>query len=181
MKFEETPLSGAYIVELEKLEDERGFFGRSWCAKEFAAMGLNTQICQINTSLSVQKGTIRGLHYQVPPHSETKFVRCTQGRIFDVIIDLRRESATYLQWFGIELAAENYRMLYVPERFAHGFLTLEDRTEVFYPVTNYYEGAAEKGIRFDDPCFNIKWPIPVEVHSQKDKAHANFDPMVDGL
>ena len=181
MIFEETPLSGAFLVEIEKIEDSRGFFGRSWCEEEFTDYGLNSKICQINTSLSLQKGTIRGLHYQVPPHEESKFIRCTQGCIFDVMVDLRKESETYLHWFGVKLAASQYRMAYIPERFAHGFLTLEDYTEVCYSVTNRYKASAERGVRFDDPCFNIEWPIPIEHYSTKDGEHADFDPLVNGL
>lgn len=181
MRFEETALDGAYVVEIEKIGDERGFFGRAWCAKEFEQRGLASNICQINSSYSVDAGTIRGLHYQVPPHAESKYIRCTQGRIFDVIIDLRRQSPTFLQWTGIELSAAEHKMLYVPEGFAHGFVTLEPNSEVYYPVTAYYEPSAERGIRFDDPLFNIAWPVPVTVYSDKDRSHPDFEPDRDAV
>ena len=176
MKFTELELSGAYVVEIEKREDERGFFGRAWCAQEFEAHGLKNTIRQINTSFSVKRGTIRGLHYQVDPHQETKFIRCTKGRIFDVVIDLRPESPTFKQWVGTELSADNYKMVYVPENFAHGFLTLEDNSEVYYPTTEFYTPNAERGIRFNDPAFGIDWPLEVSTFSEKDISHADFDP-----
>lgn len=175
MKFTEMPLKGAFTVEIQKIEDERGFFGRSWCAREFEEHGLNGNICQINTSATAKKGTIRGLHYQVNPYQETKFIRCTQGRIYDVIIDLRPGSATFKQWVGTELSADNYTMVYVPENFAHGFVTLTDNVEVYYPVTQFYTPNAERGLRYNDPAFEIDWPVAIEVFSEKDIAHADFD------
>ncbi|MFW6219030.1 MAG: dTDP-4-dehydrorhamnose 3,5-epimerase [Bacteroidota bacterium] len=175
MKFTELELKGAYLIEIQKIEDDRGFFGRSWCHNEFQEHGLNPNIKQINTSLTKKKGTIRGMHYQVDPYQETKFVRCTSGRIFDVIIDLRPESPTFMQWSGNELSSDNYRMVYVPGNFAHGFISLEDDSEIYYPVTEFYTPGAERGIRFDDPAFNIKWPVPVSVVSEKDSNHPPFD------
>jgi len=175
MIFTETKLKGAFIIEIKKLEDERGFFGRAWCQKEFEEHGLNGNICQINTSYTKNKGTIRGLHYQVNPYQETKFLRCTRGRIFDIIIDLRPDSPTFMQWIGNELSSDNYKMVYVPENFAHGILTLEDNSEVYYPVTQFYTQGAERGIRWNDPAFNIKWPVEVEIVSEKDNSHPDFD------
>ncbi|MDG1279235.1 MAG: dTDP-4-dehydrorhamnose 3,5-epimerase [Algoriphagus sp.] len=174
MIFTETELKGAFILEIKKLEDERGFFGRSWCAKELAAHGLKHDIKQANTSLSLKKGTIRGMHYQNDPFQETKLIRCTRGAIYDVIIDLRKNSPTYKQWVGVELTQDNYKMLYVPEDFAHGFITLEDNCEVSYLVTQFYTPGAEAGIRWDDPEFKIEWPMNPEVISEKDRNHPNY-------
>ncbi len=174
MIFKETKLKGAYIIELQKLTDERGFFGRSWCKKEFEAHGLNANVVQANVSYSKTKGTIRGMHYQVAPYSETKSIRCFSGSIYDVIIDIRPDSPTYKQWIGVELSAENGLMLFVPEGFAHGFITLEDHSSVNYLVTAYYTPGAEGGIRYNDPAFNIEWPIDPTVVSEKDRNHPPF-------
>jgi dTDP-4-dehydrorhamnose 3,5-epimerase len=174
MIFTETKLKGAFIVEIKKLEDDRGFFGRAWCQQEFEEHGLNGNICQINTSMTLKKGTMRGIHYQIDPYQEAKFIRCTKGRIFDVMIDLRPESPTFKQWQGHELSAENCKMAYVPENFGHAFITLEDNCEVYYPVTQFYTPGAERGIRFNDPAFNIDWPIKVEIVSEKDSNHPDF-------
>lgn len=168
MKFTETQLKGAYIIEIEKLTDERGFFARAWCRNEFEAQGLNPELVQTNVSYNIKKGTLRGMHYQVKPYEETKLVRCTRGAIYDVIIDLRPDSSTYKKCFGLELTAGNYKMLYVPENFGHGFQALADDTEVTYQVSQFYTPGAEKGIRWDDPAFGIDWPFPVSVISQKD-------------
>ena len=178
MKFSELDLKGAYLVEINKIEDDRGFFGRAWCKNEFDQHGLNSSVCQINTSYSHKKGTLRGMHYQVPPAPESKFIRCTSGSILDVIVDLRPESETFLQWTGIELSADNYRMVYVPERFAHGFVTLSDHSEVYYLATQFYTPAAERGLRWDDPALNILWPVSVEVISDKDKKHPAFNEQI---
>ena len=175
MIFTETKLKGAFIIEVKKISDDRGFFGRSWCKKEMEDHGLNGNVVQSNTSFSKKKGTIRGMHYQVHPYEETKLMRCTKGAIYDVIIDLRKDSPTYLQWIGIELTENNYKMLYVPEKFAHGFITLSDNTEVTYLVTEFYTPGAEAGIRFNDSKFNINWPVPVNVVSEKDKSHPDFN------
>lgn len=174
MIFFETKLKGAFVLEIKKLEDERGFFGRSWCANELSVHGLKHDIKQANTSLSLKKGTVRGMHYQNDPFQETKLVRCTRGSIYDVIIDLRKNSPTYKQWVGVELTQDNYKMLYVPEDFAHGFITLEDNCEVSYLVTQFYTPGAEAGIRWDDPTFDIQWPISPVVISEKDKNHPNY-------
>ncbi len=175
MIFTELQLKGAFLIEVEKVEDDRGFFGRAWCQKEFEEHGLNGSIKQLNTSLTLKRGTVRGMHYQVDPYQETKFIRCTKGRIYDVIIDLRPGSPTFMKWVGNELSEDNYKMVYVPENFAHGFITLEENSEVYYPVTQFYTPGAERGIRFDDKVFNIQWPISIEVVSEKDANHLDFD------
>lgn len=178
MIFTETKLKGAFVIEINKISDERGFFGRSWCKKEMEEHGLNGNVVQQNTSLSLKKGTIRGLHYQKHPYEETKLLRCVKGAIFDVIVDLRKESPTFLQWFGVELTQDNYKMLYVPENFAHGFVTLTDNAEVNYLVTEFYTPGAEGGIRYNDKLLGIDWPVPVNVVSVKDMSHPDFNPGV---
>lgn len=174
MIFTKTKLKGAYVLEPKKIEDERGFFARSWCQHEMEEHGLTAKVAQTNVSFNPKKGTLRGMHYQVKPHEESKLVRCTRGAIFDVIIDLRPDSETYKQWLGVELSADNYKMLFVPEGFAHGYMTLEDKTEVTYQVSEFYTPGAEKGIRWNDPAFNIQWPLEPVVISEKDKAHPDF-------
>ena len=175
MIFSETPLKGAYLVNLEHRTDERGFFARAWCADEFERQGLCSRVSQANISFNHSAGTLRGLHYQKPPHAEVKLIRCSSGAIWDVIVDLRRSSPTYRQWFGAELTAENRTILYVPENFAHGYLTLLPNTETAYQVSEPYAPGAEKGIRWDDPAFGIVWPdIGVKVISDKDASHPNF-------
>lgn len=175
MIFTETKLKGAFIVEIKKLEDDRGFFGRAWCQKEFEEHGLNGNVVQINASLTKKKGTIRGLHYQIDPYQETKFIRCTRGRIWDVIIDLRPGSPTFMQWTGTELGADEYKMVYVPENFAHGMVALEDNSEIYYPVTAFYTPGAERGIRYNDPAFDIEWPVEITTVSEKDNSHPDFN------
>jgi len=174
MIFKETKLKGAFVVEIEKLEDGRGFFARSWCETEFAEHGLNPRLVQCNISFNERQGTLRGIHYQAVPYEEAKLVRCTRGAIFDVIIDLRLDSPTLAQWIGIELTAENHRMLYIPEGFAHGFQTLKDNTELTYHVSRFYMPKAEQGVRYNDPAFGIKWPMEVRVISEKDKAWSDY-------
>lgn len=176
MKFTRTPLNDAFIIELEKRGDERGFFARAFCQKEFQAHGLNNNLVQINNSLSKDAGTLRGMHYQLSPKSEDKIVRCISGKLYDVIIDLRPESSTFKKWFGVELSSENRITLYVPKGFAHGFITLEENTEAFYLVTEYYSPEHERGIRYNDPTFGIKWPIDPIVISDKDLNHPDFNP-----
>ena len=175
MIFTETKLKGAYIIDVKRLDDDRGFFGRSFCQREFEAFGLNTNAVQANVSYNKKKATLRGMHMQLPPYSETKLVRCTRGAICDVIVDLRPESETFKQWIGVELTADNYRMLFVPEGFAHGFITLEDNTDVTYQVTQFYTPGAERGFRWDDPAFGIEWPIQPALISAKDAAAPLFD------
>jgi dTDP-4-dehydrorhamnose 3,5-epimerase len=177
MIFNPTHLEGAYVVELEPREDERGFFARAWCRDEFAEHGLSTEVAQCNVSFNRRRGTLRGLHYQIAPHAEVKLVRCTQGAIYDVIVDLRPGSATFTQWLGVELTAGNRTMLYVPEGFAHGYQTLEDDTETFYQVSTSYAPHAERGARWDDPAFGIEWPYPDRpLISDKDRGWPDFRP-----
>lgn len=174
MVIKNTDIKDACIIEIDKKEDDRGFFSRAWCAKEFRAHGLNTNLVQANVSFNRKRGTLRGMHYQVAPREEVKLVRCTQGSICDVIIDLRKESSTYEQWVAVELTADNHRMLYVPEGCAHGFQSLEDDTEVFYLVSEFYSVEAERGVRWDDPAFGVRWPIDVTNISDKDKSWPDF-------
>lgn len=157
MIFIETKLKDSYIIELEKITDERGFFARSWCQKEFEKYGLNSNLVQCNISYNKTKGTLRGMHYQIEPYPEAKLVRCTQGAIYDVIIDLRSNSPTFKQWIGIELTAKNHKMLYIPKGFAHGFQTLEDDSEVFYQMSEFYHPECARGVKWNDPSFNIQW------------------------
>jgi len=176
MIFTKTPLAGAYLVDLEKRGDERGFFARAFCEREFAAHGLPARFVQVNNSLSAQRGTLRGMHYQLAPKAETKLVRCIRGALFDVILDLRRDSPTFGHSFGAELSAENRRMMVVPQGFAHGFITLADHSEAFYFVDEFYAPELERGVRWDDPRFAISWPLEPAVLSDKDRAHRDFDP-----
>lgn len=175
MIFEPTRLEGAFVVEPEKLEDGRGFFARSWCLREFEAHGLNPRMVQSNISLSKRKGTLRGIHYQAPPHAEAKLVRCTAGSIYDVIIDLRPESPTFEKYAAEVLTARNHKMLYVPEDFAHGFLTLEDDSEVFYQMSEFYVPEQSKGVRWNDPVFGIEWPIAPCILSERDRSYPDFN------
>jgi dTDP-4-dehydrorhamnose 3,5-epimerase len=170
VKFSETDLKGAFVVELEAHVDERGFFARSFCARDFEAQGLNPVVAQCNISYNKQAGTLRGMHFQAPPVSETKLVRCTRGAIYDVILDLRPDSPTYLQHVALELSAENRKALYIPAMFAHGFLTLVDDTEVEYQMGEFYTPGYGRGLRYDDPVLNIQWPMDVRVISEQDKA-----------
>jgi len=174
MIFKETNLKGAFIIEPEIMADERGFFARTWCAREFETHGLTPNLVQCNISFNKQKGTLRGMHYQVVPHEEAKVVRCTMGTIYDVIIDLRPNSPTYKRWVSVDMSAENRRMLYIPEGFAHGFLSMEDDTEVFYQMSEFYAPECARGVRWNDPAFNITWPLGVTVISEKDGQYPNF-------
>ncbi len=174
MHFTETKLKGAYILDLKPIEDERGFFARTFCVQEFEAHGLNPCVVQCNVSYNRHKGTLRGMHYQSAPHAEAKLVRCICGAIYDVIIDLRPESPTFKQWVGVELTASNRRMLYVPEGLAHGFQTLEDETEVFYQMSEFYFPQSAQGVRWDDPAFQIDWPPAERVISPKDISYPDF-------
>jgi len=176
MIFIETRLKGAFIIESERLEDERGFFGRTWCQHEFEAQGLNPRLVQCNISFNKKKGTLRGMHYQVAPYEEAKLVRCTMGAIYDVIIDLRPTSPTFKQWVAVELTAENRRMLYIPEGLAHGFQTLEDDTEVFYQMSEFYHPECARGVRWDDPAFGVVWPDDVRFISDRDRQYPDFTP-----
>lgn len=174
MIFQETELKGAFLIEPERLEDERGFFARSWCKREFKAHGLNPELVQCNISFNKKKGTLRGMHYQEAPHEEARLVRCTNGAICDVIIDLCPGSQTHRQWFSVELTVENRKMLYIPEGFAHGFITLEDNTEVFYQMSESYAPECARGVRWNDSAFNILWPDDVVVISDRDKQYPDF-------
>ena len=175
MIFTETELKGAFIIKPERLEDERGFFARTWCQREFEAHGLNSRLVQCNISFNKKAGTLRGMHYQAAPYEEAKLVRCTQGAIYDAIIDLRPESPTFKQYTAIVLTAQNRKMLYVPEGFAHGFLTLEDHTEVFYQMSEFYAPEYARGIRWNDPAFNIQWPADVQIISDRDQNLPDFE------
>ncbi len=174
MRFIETRIEGSFIIEPELLVDERGFFARSWCAQEFSAHGLNTRLVQCNISFNERKGTLRGMHCQKPPHAEAKLIRCTWGAIYDVIVDLRPNSPTFLEHFGVDLTQENRRMLYVPEYLVHGFQTLVDHTEVVYQMSEYYAPKFAAGYRWNDPAFGIDWPHEVSTISERDRSYSNF-------
>ena len=174
MKFQETAIPGVMTIELEPRGDERGFFARTFCERAFAEAGLQTRMVNTNMSYSRDKHTLRGMHWQQAPSAEVKVVRCTRGRIFDVAVDIRPASATFLKWVGSELSGENRRMLYVPEGFAHGFMTLEDHTEVSYQVSSFYDGERERGIRWDDSAVGIRWPEAPAVLSEKDQGHPDI-------
>jgi dTDP-4-dehydrorhamnose 3,5-epimerase len=183
MIFTEAEIPGAFIVDIERRSDDRGFFGRAWCEEEFAAHGLATAFVQANIGFSACRGTLRGLHHQAAPHEEAKLVRCTRGAIYDVVADLRPDSPAYLQWVGVELTDENRRMMYVPAGCAHAYLTLANDTEVFYSVTAAYAPGAEIGIRYDDPALGIEWPIAPSTVSEKDLAWDDYAPakIMDGI
>lgn len=175
MIFTETELAGAFVVDLERREDDRGFFARAWCANEFTDHGLNPRLVQANLSFNDRKGTLRGMHFQREPAAEAKLIRCTRGSIFDAIVDLRPGSRTFKRWIGVELTAENRRALYVPEGFAHGYQTLEPDTETYYLVSEYYTPEAEGGVRWNDPAFGIEWPDPANpLLSEKDASWPDF-------
>jgi dTDP-4-dehydrorhamnose 3,5-epimerase len=176
MRFTETKVAGAFLIEPEPIADERGFFARTWCREEFADHGLTPELAQANLSFNHRKGTLRGLHYQADPHAEAKLVRVTRGAIWDLALDLRRDSPTYLAWFGAELSDANRHMLYVPEGCAHGFLTLTDDAEVAYQMSAPYAPEAARGVRFDDPAFGIEWPGKVVVINERDRTYPDFAP-----
>jgi dTDP-4-dehydrorhamnose 3,5-epimerase len=174
MTFHETKLQGVFEIRIEPLRDERGFFARSWCQTEFKAHGLNPALVQCNISFNGRKGTLRGMHYQLAPYAEAKLIRCTRGAIYDVIVDLRRESPTFKQWVSVVLTAEKRNMAYVPEDCAHGFLTLEDDTEVLYQMSQFFSAESARGARWDDPAFQIAWPHEIAVISERDKNYPDF-------
>lgn len=181
MHFHRSPLDGAYTLELEKRGDDRGFFARFFCEREFAQAGLESRFVQVNNSLSAKKGTLRGMHYQLPPAAEAKVVRCVRGALYDVIVDLRAGSPTFGKWFGAELTAENRIMMYVPRGFAHGLVTLTDDAEVLYLVSALYSPENERGVRWNDPAVGIEWPVePVEL-SDKDRKWPDLDPQFHGF
>ncbi len=170
----QTKLPGAYVIEIEKREDQRGFFGRTYCREEFEAYGLNSRVVQCNISFNKRKGTLRGMHFQAAPFAEAKLVRCTSGSIYDVIIDLRPGSRTFKQHFAVELSAANHRMLYVPEEMAHGFQTLEDDTEVFYQMSQIFSAEHARGVRWNDPAFGIEWPADERIIVERDRNYSDF-------
>jgi dTDP-4-dehydrorhamnose 3,5-epimerase len=175
MTFHKTKIPGVFEIHLEPKPDERGFFARTWCAKEFEVHGLNPGLAQCSVSFNHRKGTLRGIHYQAAPFVEAKLVRCTRGAIYDVAVDLRPRSPTFKEWVAVILSAQNRHMLYVPEGCAHGFLTLEPETEVFYQMSEIYNVDATRGVRWDDPAFQIAWPAEVEVISQRDRTYPSFE------
>ena len=175
MIFTETKIKGVYLIEPELITDERGFFARSFCKEEFQKHGLETDIVQCNISYNKKKGTLRGMHYQVPPFEEAKIVSCTKGSIYDVVVDLRRDSPTFRNWHAVELSADSYRMLYIPKGCAHGFQTLEDNCIVYYQMGEYYHPEYSRGIRWDDPAIGIVWPIPAGIISVKDQNYVDFE------
>lgn len=175
MIFTKTPLKGAFVVEIEKHTDDRGFFGRSWCRREFEEHGLNPRLVQCNISFNPKRATLRGMHFQRSPFEEAKLIRCTMGSIYDVIVDLRPDSGTFRQYFAVELNAENRKMLYVPEGFAHGFLTTCDNSEVFYQMSEFYAPDHGRGFRWNDPAFGIAWPLEVEIISDRDSNYSDFE------
>ena len=174
MIFTQTSVAGAYVIDVKRIGDDRGFFGRLWCEKEMAEMGLVSRICQSNIGVSSKAGTLRGLHYQREPYREVKIIRCPRGAIYDVVVDLRPESPTFKRWFATELNAENSRMLYVPEGCATGYQTLVDDTEICYHTSEFYQPDAATGVRFDDPAFGIEWPLPVTAISDNDVGWPDF-------
>ena len=176
MRFGELELPGAYLIELDRIEVDRGFFARTFCRREFADHGLATEIAQANTAFNHRKGTLRGMHYQAEPHREAKLIRCTRGAVYDVIVDLRRDSPAFMRWVSVELTAENDALLYVPEGVAHGYQTLEDGTETSYLMSEFYEASAGRGVRWDDPAFGIEWPDPANAFlSPKDATWPDFN------
>ena len=174
MHFDATPIDGAFVVRPEPIEDDRGFFARTWCREEFVGHGLEGELAQCNISYNHRRGTLRGLHYQAPPHEEAKLVRCTRGRIYDVIVDLRRNGPTFMRWWSIELSADNRHMLYIPKGLAHGFLTVEDACEVAYQMSTPYHPESARGFRFDDPAFAIEWPFAPTTIGSRDLAFDTF-------
>jgi len=174
MIFTETNLAGAYLIDIERFEDERGVFALSWSQRQFAEHGLESRLAECNISFNKKKGTLRGMHYQAEPHGQDKVVRCTRGAIFDVIIDLRPESSTFKQWVGMELSAQNHLMLYVPREFAHGFQTLRDNSEVLYQMSSHYAPESSRGVRWNDPAFGIDWPPGERIIIDRDREYGDF-------
>jgi dTDP-4-dehydrorhamnose 3,5-epimerase len=174
MTFLETSLEGAYVIEPKKIADDRGFFARAFCSGELRAQGLNGEIAQANMAYSRKRGTLRGLHFQERPHAEVKIIRCTRGAMYDVIVDLRPSSPSWKQWFGVELTQSNHRMLYVPEGFGQGYVTLEDDTEMCYSTSEFYHPEVASGVRYDDPAFQIVWPIGISVISEQDRRWPDY-------
>jgi dTDP-4-dehydrorhamnose 3,5-epimerase len=176
--FRETTLIGAFVINLQPMEDERGHFARSFCRQKFAQHGLKTDVAQCNISFNRKKGTLRGMHFQLPPCAEAKLVRCTRGAIYDVIVDLRPDSPTYCKWTSVELSENDLTMLYIPEGVAHGFQTLSDDAEVFYHMFEFYSPKHADGVRWDDPAFGITWPLENPIISRKDRSYPNFEKQI---
>lgn len=176
MQFIPTPLRGAYIIEPDRLEDDRGFFARTWCQQDFDHQGLDNNLVQCSISFNKKKGTLRGMHLQLSPDAETKLVRCTQGAIYDVIVDLRTDSETFLQWTTVSLTAKNRTALYIPKGCAHGFQTLEDNTEILYQMSDFYSAKSAFGFRWNDPCFKIDWPEEISIISKRDQEYPDYNP-----
>ena len=174
MRFHHTKLAGVFGISLDTIPDERGFFARSWCREEFRSHGLNPNLAQCNISFNTHQGTLRGMHYQAPPFPEAKLVRCTKGAIYDVVVDLRRDSPTCTQWIAVHLSAADRNMVYVPEGCGHGFLTLEDGAEVFYQMSEFFHPESARGVRWNDPQFQIEWPGEVRVMSERDRSYPDF-------
>lgn len=174
MKFRETDIPGAWVIGMDKREDERGYFARVWCANELHSLGLNAGLSQVNTALSLRAGTLRGMHFQMASHAEVKIVRCLRGAVFDVVLDLRRRSPTFRQWFGLALTPDSGEMLYIPKGCAHGYLTQADNTELLYFTSHSYVANAANGVRHDDPAFGIQWPGAINVISQADRSWPTF-------
>jgi dTDP-4-dehydrorhamnose 3,5-epimerase len=172
--FTEAKLRGVFVIDPERHEDERGYFARTWCRREFAEHGLSTDLAQCSVSFNKRKGTLRGIHYQAVPHEEAKLVRCTRGAVYDVVLDLRPDSPTFTQWIAAELSAANGRMLYIPEGYAHGFQTMTDDTEVFYQIAEFYHAELTRGVRWNDPAFAVRWPFPPVVMSARDQSYPDF-------
>ena len=181
MIFTETALKGSYIISLEPYSDERGWFARTFCKKEFEAIGHHKEWVQMNHSFTTDKGTVRGMHFQLPPFSEIKMVRCVAGAVLDVIVDIREGSPTFLQWTGVELSAANKKMIYIPEGFAHGFQTLEENSELIYHHTAFYQPGVEAGLRYNDPAIKIDWPLAVQNISARDKEHPLLNEHFKGI
>ena len=181
MIFNETPLMGSYIIELNPYKDERGWFARTYCKNEFETIGHDKEWVQLNHSFTKHKGTVRGMHYQLPPFSEIKMVRCIAGAVYDVIVDLRKDSETFLKWFGADLSAENKKMIYIPEGFAHGFQALTDDCELIYHHSQFYMPGVEGGLKYDEPKVNIKWPLAITNISQRDNTHPFLDIHFKGI
>jgi dTDP-4-dehydrorhamnose 3,5-epimerase len=177
MIFLKTKVNGAYVIDLERRADHRGFFARAWCLKEFEAQGLTARVAQVNVSFNTRKGTLRGMHYQLAPYQEAKIVCCTKGALYDVVVDLRRDSPTYMQWTAVELTAGNRRMIYVPEGCAHGTQTLAGETELLYLMSQFYSPEHSRGVRYNDPAFDIRWPLAVESISDADRTWPNYQGM----
>ncbi|MDF2188765.1 dTDP-4-dehydrorhamnose 3,5-epimerase [Paraflavitalea sp. CAU 1676] len=181
MIFTPTTLEGSYVIDIEQYSDSRGWFARFFCKKEFSAIGHDKEWVQLNHSANFRQGTLRGMHFQCPPFREIKMVRCIAGSVFDVIVDLRKESKTFMNWYGTELSATNRKMLYIPEGFAHGFQTLSDNSELIYHHTEFYTAGSEGGIRYNDPRLNIQWPLSVSIISDRDKTHPYLDQHFKGI